>query len=86
MNRALDAAVCGDARAALDAIPDAGAVRTGWLERVRELRTASAARLEVAGADAAVFFRALREVQVPDEPDPEFLMRVTAAELNSLQA
>ncbi|HEY8785842.1 MAG TPA: GNAT family N-acetyltransferase [Candidatus Limnocylindria bacterium] len=31
-------------------------------------------------------FRALREVQVPDEPDPELLMRVTAAELNSLQA
>jgi RimJ/RimL family protein N-acetyltransferase len=31
-------------------------------------------------------FRALREVQVPDEPNPELLMRVTAAELNSLQA
>ena len=31
-------------------------------------------------------FRALREVEVPDEPDPELLMRVTAAELNSLQA
>ena len=61
MNRALDAAVCGDARAALDAIPDAGGVRTGWLERVRELRAASEARLETAGADAAVFFRALRE-------------------------
>jgi aminoglycoside 6'-N-acetyltransferase len=30
-------------------------------------------------------FRALREVHVPGEPDPEFLMRVTAAELNSLQ-
>ena len=30
-------------------------------------------------------FRALREVQVPGEPDPEFLMRVTAADLNSLQ-
>ena len=30
-------------------------------------------------------FRQLREVQVPDEPDPELLMRVTAAELNSLQ-
>jgi len=29
-------------------------------------------------------FRALREVQIPGEPDPEFLMRVTAAELNSL--
>src|SRR4029077_8743489 len=32
-----------------------------------------------------VGFRALREVRVPDEPDPEFLMRITAAELNSLQ-
>lgn len=31
-------------------------------------------------------FRALREVHVPDEPDPEFLMRVTAAELTSLQS
>jgi RimJ/RimL family protein N-acetyltransferase len=33
-----------------------------------------------------VGFRPLREVRVPAEPDPEFLMRVTAAELNSLQA
>lgn len=32
-----------------------------------------------------VGFRALREVRIPDEPDPEFLMRVTAAELHSLQ-
>jgi len=30
-------------------------------------------------------FRALREVHVPGEPDPEFLMRVTRAELHSLQ-
>ena len=30
-------------------------------------------------------FRALREAHVPGEPDPEFLMRVTAGELNSLQ-
>ena len=30
-------------------------------------------------------FRALKEVQVPDEPDPEFLMRVTAHELDSMQ-
>jgi aminoglycoside 6'-N-acetyltransferase len=29
-------------------------------------------------------FRALREVQIPDEPDPEFLMRATAADLTSL--
>jgi len=66
MNRALDAPVCGDARVALDAIPDAGAVRTGWLERVRELRAESEARLEAAGADAAVFFRALREALPED--------------------
>ena len=32
-----------------------------------------------------VGFRPLREVDVPDEPDPEFLMRITAAGLNSLQ-
>jgi aminoglycoside 6'-N-acetyltransferase len=31
-------------------------------------------------------FRALREVNVPGEADSEFLMRVTAAELNSLQS
>lgn len=30
-------------------------------------------------------FRPLRTVQIPGEPDPEFLMRATAAELNSLQ-
>jgi acetolactate synthase-1/2/3 large subunit len=66
MNRALDATVCGDVRTALDAIPDAGAVRTEWLERVRELRAASAARLEAAEADAAVFFRALREALPKD--------------------
>lgn len=30
-------------------------------------------------------FRALKEVQVGNEPDPEFLMRLTAADLNSLQ-
>jgi len=66
MNRALDAAVCGDARAALDAIPDGGAARTEWLERVRELRAASEVRLEAAGADAAVFFRALREALPQD--------------------
>ena len=66
MNRALDAAICGDARAALDAIPDAGAVRGEWLERVRELRAAWAAQLEAAPADAAVFFRALREALPED--------------------
>ena len=66
MNRALDAAVCGDARAALEAIPDAGGVRTEWLQRVRELRAEWAARLEADEADAAVFFRALREALPQD--------------------
>jgi aminoglycoside 6'-N-acetyltransferase len=31
-------------------------------------------------------FRPLREVQIPGEPDLEFLMRVTASEINSLQS
>ena len=66
MNRALHVAVCGDARAALDAIPDAGGVRAGWLERVRELRAESNARLEQADADAAVFFRAMRDALPED--------------------
>jgi aminoglycoside 6'-N-acetyltransferase len=30
-------------------------------------------------------FKALKEVHVPPEPDPEFLMRITASELHSLQ-
>jgi aminoglycoside 6'-N-acetyltransferase len=30
-------------------------------------------------------FRPLKEVRVPPEPEPEFLMRVTAGELHSLQ-
>ena len=33
-----------------------------------------------------VGFRPLREVHVPGEPDPEYLMRVTAEELASLQS
>jgi aminoglycoside 6'-N-acetyltransferase len=30
-------------------------------------------------------FRALKEVRVPGEPDAEYLMRLTSAELNSMQ-
>jgi RimJ/RimL family protein N-acetyltransferase len=30
-------------------------------------------------------FKPLREVQIDGEPDPEFLMRATAGDLNSLQ-
>lgn len=33
-----------------------------------------------------VGFRALKQVRVPGETDPEFLMRITAAELHSLQS
>jgi acetolactate synthase-1/2/3 large subunit len=66
MNRALDAAVCGDARAALDAISDAGRSRPEWLVRVRKLRSEWATRLEAEEADAPVFFRALREVLPKD--------------------
>jgi acetolactate synthase-1/2/3 large subunit len=66
MNRALDAAVCGDTRVALDAIPDAGPTRPEWLARVRELRAEWEALLEAAPADAAVFFRALREALPED--------------------
>jgi acetolactate synthase-1/2/3 large subunit len=66
MNRALDAAIYGDARVALDAIPDAGEARPEWLARVRALRAQWAAQLEAAPADAAVFFRALREALPED--------------------
>jgi RimJ/RimL family protein N-acetyltransferase len=31
-------------------------------------------------------FRALKQVAVPDEPDPEFLMRLSATDLRSLQS
>ena len=67
MNRALDAAVCGDARAALDAIPDAGPrrARSGW-HACGSCARQWAARLEAAEADAAVFFRALREALPED--------------------
>ena len=30
-------------------------------------------------------FRALREIQIPGEADPEFLMRATSAQVNSMQ-
>ena len=36
-------------------------------------------------AYAKAGFRPLREAKVPGEPDPEYLMRVTRAELDSLQ-
>jgi len=45
----------------------------------------SVKNLEAIGAYEKAGFRRLREVHVPDEPDPELLMRLTAADLNSLQ-
>jgi acetolactate synthase-1/2/3 large subunit len=61
MNRALDDAICGDARAALTTLA-AGAAQApeAWLNRVRTLRADWQATLDQAPADAAVFFRALR--------------------------
>ena len=69
LNRHLDAAICGDARAALDALTQsAGAApwpATPWLERVRSLRR------DWQGDDGspmhpAAFFRELREALPPD--------------------
>jgi aminoglycoside 6'-N-acetyltransferase len=45
----------------------------------------SVKNLAAIGAYAKIGFRALREVVIPEEPDPEFLMRVTVSELNSMQ-
>ena len=67
MNRALDAAVCGDARAALEGLAESAApAPEDWLTRVRALRADWQARLDQAPADAAVFFRALRQA-LPDD-------------------
>src|ERR1035441_6870772 len=48
MNRALDAAICGDARVALDGIADAGEVRTEWLQRGRWVGAGWAGRVGAA--------------------------------------
>jgi acetolactate synthase-1/2/3 large subunit len=67
MNRALDAAICADVRDALTALTVAGVhVSDKWLARVRELRDEWRAKLETATADAAVFFRALRDALPED--------------------
>jgi acetolactate synthase-1/2/3 large subunit len=67
MNRALDAAICGDARLALEALAEAaGPPRAAWLDRVRALRAAWEARLQASDSDAARFFHALRRA-LPDD-------------------
>src|SRR5215471_5170452 len=54
MNRPLDAGICGDARAALEALTaEATPAPDDWLDRVRILRAEWRAHLEAAPADAA---------------------------------
>jgi acetolactate synthase-1/2/3 large subunit len=61
LNRPIDAAICADARTALEALTaDATRAPEEWPARVRTLRDNWRAQLEAAPADAAVFFRALR--------------------------
>jgi acetolactate synthase-1/2/3 large subunit len=61
-NRLLDAAICADARYALEALAaeSPGPPRTAWLDRVRVLRDEWQASLDCADNDPARFFRALR--------------------------
>jgi acetolactate synthase-1/2/3 large subunit len=67
MNRALDAAITGDARLALEALSEAtGPSRAPWLERVRGLRAAWEARLAASHCDPPAFFHALRRA-LPDD-------------------
>src|SRR5262249_49349013 len=65
MNRALDLAICGDARTALESL-DVAPADDAWLDRNRTLRAERCAKLDAATADAAIFFRALREVLADD--------------------
>ncbi len=65
LNRALDAAICGDLREALMRL-DAPPTSDDWLDRNRALRAEWRAKLDASTADAAVFFRALREA-LPDD-------------------
>jgi acetolactate synthase-1/2/3 large subunit len=62
LNRTLDAAICADARCALEqlAAESPGPPRTAWLKRVRALRDEWQASLDNADNDPARFFRALR--------------------------
>ena len=75
MNRALDVAICADARASLGALTgNAGSLAAGapWLARVRSLRDAWRAKLAQAAVDTAsplhpaAFFRELSAALPPD--------------------
>jgi acetolactate synthase-1/2/3 large subunit len=67
MNRALDAAIAGDARFALEALTEAGGSdRQAWLDRVRQLRGEWRAQLAANGSDPARFFHALARA-LPDD-------------------
>ena len=68
LNHALDAALCADARAALEALSaeTPGPVRAAWLDRVRALRDEWNAALDASTTDPALFFRALRD-SLPDD-------------------
>jgi len=67
MNRALDAAACADARAALEALAEeVQPAPAEWLDRTRRLRAEWCAHLDAAQSDAAAFFRALRDALPPD--------------------
>jgi acetolactate synthase-1/2/3 large subunit len=74
MNRRLDVAICGDARAALEALGNAGGFGAGeaWLVRNRELRDGWRAKLVQAATDnaapihPAAFYRELAAALPPD--------------------
>jgi acetolactate synthase I/II/III large subunit len=67
MNRALDAAIVGDARLALEALCEAGrADRGAWIDRVRGLRADWQAKLAASDNDPARFFHALRDALPED--------------------
>jgi acetolactate synthase-1/2/3 large subunit len=65
LNRALDVAICGDVREALNTL-DGRPASEEWLERNRTLRAEWQAKLHATTADAAVFFRALRKALPED--------------------
>jgi thiamine pyrophosphate-dependent acetolactate synthase large subunit-like protein len=65
LNRALDAAICGDLREVITSL-DVPPASAEWLDRNRALSAEWRAKLDASTADAAVFFRALRDA-LPDD-------------------